>query len=350
MDLNFLLFSAPNIPEKMLMTCEECGEKLLIDGGEPAKKKCKCGRHMKLRDPLIMSGLYCWTTTFREQGGRGVMRAVTQKDYLEQFDIVMVNWTPGHPSYLAGLKESLGESDTKLVACVDYATSMWGNIDPFLLKNDLKHANVVFHVTESGATRLGKLLSRTVPVIPHPVDVKRIKLLRTQPSWPPVATCQYHRYWGTWVIYYYAMMEARKAGVRSMLCNVSGEMPRMISPEVYFDEVIPSAHYIPYMKDVLAKAFVNLDATPDKTYGRGVIEAAALGIPTIGSPSIEAIPRLFPELCINDQDDDTNMSKLLMKIVQDKEFAKQMSDQGQERCTYYDCQHAYERMVTAIES
>ena len=351
MKLDYMLFSAPNIVDKIKWTCNDCGQPTYTDGKTRMPKKCKCGnKKISLSDPLIMGGLYCWVTAFREAGGLGVMKATMAREELEKFDIVHVNVTPGHYSYVPQLREALGKSSsTKLIANVDYATTLWGNTDPFILKKVLEEADMVFHVESSGARRLSGVMGKEIHCIPHPVDVERLGKLKVQPSHPAVVTCHFHRYWGTWAPYYYATLNLRKEfNLRTMLVNVWGDSPIKVSLEAYFDEIVGNTNYMEFMQKVMAPAFANIDVTPDITYGRGIVEAAALGIPTIGANGIEAARTIYPELVVGSEEDN-EIERHLRRLITDTEFAKIMSDQGIERCKFYSTKNSYERMVKAME-
>lgn len=345
MKLDYLLYSAQAIPEKMKCSCPECGAAEYKKDTD-RKGKCKCGTEYEVTDPLILSGLYCWVSAFRDAGGVGAMKPHMDKDYMEKFDVVHVNFTPGHPTYVQAMREILGKSDTKLIVNVDYAASMWGNINPLTLKHQLSMADMVFHVESIGAKILARYIERPVAVLPHPVDVVKIKKLRVQPHNPPVITCQWHRYRGTWDSYYYALYKIPAARI---LVNMYGDRPPLTDLEVLFNQVMPNMDYLKYMKEVLAPAWLNMDMAPDITQGRGVVDAAALGIPTIGNRSIEAMLRLWPQLIV-DYWEHEKIEQLVIKLAEDTEFAKEMSDVGQENCKYYDCEHAYGRMVTALEN
>jgi glycosyltransferase involved in cell wall biosynthesis len=206
---------------------------------------------------------------------------------------------------------------------------------------------MVFHVESRGAARIGRILNKPIPCIPHPVDVTKIKLFRKQPFEIPTITCQYHRYWGTWSVYYYATRNIPE--IQTILCNLGGNLPQRVSFEVYFGEVVGATHHQTYIDKYLSKAYINLDVTPDKTYGRGLVEAAALGLPTISNTTNEAATRIFPEIMINDQDDDVAMHDTLEKLLFNTEFAKDMSDKGLERCEYYNYKNSYKRMLIALE-
>lgn len=349
MKLDYLLYSAPNMPPKIKYECETCGN--IWEGGMEERlddQKCELCDRKKIRitDPLILSGLYCWTSAFRDAGGKGTMKATMDKDYLEQFDIVHVNFTPGHPTYIQAIREELGKnSSTKIIANVDYAVSMWGNINPRMMRTQLEMADMVFHVEWTGARILTNYLEKPVPCIPHPVDTDRIKKLRTQPNDPPTITCQWHRYHATWEGYYYAL---HRLPIARILVNMFGDRPGMTDIESQFDQVLPATDYITYLKTILAPAWINIDLAPDRTFGRGVVDAAALGIPTIGSMSIDAMSSIWPELTV-DPYDHKEIENLVCKLGDEPDWAKELSDRGQERCVRWNTKNSYEKMRKALE-
>jgi glycosyltransferase involved in cell wall biosynthesis len=356
MAMNYMLFSAPNIPSEIEFECTHCGASWKSpDTENTSTQKCKneiCNEleaPVIIKGPMLLPGLYSWINAFREAGGKAMMEAILDRDTLENFDLIHVNITPGHPSYAQSIRRTLGpNSDTKIIANVDYAMSMWGNIDPYLLENELLAADLVFHVESQGAARISRILNKPVPTIPHPVDVDRIKKFRSQPYSIPTITCQYHRYWGNWAAYHYALRDVKD--VRSILCNLpQKDMPPLVSVEAYFSQVCQVLDHPRYLNEVLSKAYINIDVTPDATFGRGIVEAAALGIPTIGTASIEAMKLLFPDLIVMNPDDDLAIKKKVNELLDDTEHALHTSKFAEERCKHYDNVSSYKRMVYYLE-
>jgi glycosyltransferase involved in cell wall biosynthesis len=338
------------MPPTIKYECSECGivweEKTDARLSDQKCKKCAQSTNINITNPLIMSGLYCWVSAFRDAGGKGTMNAIVNKEYLENFDLVAVNFTPGHPTYIQAIRETLGNhSNTKIIANVDYATSMWGNINPRVMKTQLNMADFVFHVESTGAKILTRYLEKEVPCLPHPVDTDRIKKLRTQPHDPPTITCQWHRYHTTWDGYYYSLY---KLPVTRVLVNMSGDRPAYTDLESQFDQVLASTDYVSYLKDILAPAWINIDLAPDNTFGRGVVDAAALGVPTIGSTNIDAMSQIWPRLTV-DPFDHQSIEDLVNKLRSKPDWAKELSDKGQERCKYWNTKNSYERMRKALE-
>jgi glycosyltransferase involved in cell wall biosynthesis len=345
--LDYLLFSGSKIPPTITYECKNCGERRHgKDTDALREQECKqCNGKVKIVEPLVLSGLYCWVSAFRDAGGKGVMNARMNKEYMEQFDLIGINYTPGHPTYIQAIRELLGKSDTKIIANVDYAVSMWGNMNPLVMKKQLEMADMVFHVESTGARTLTSLLGDTfVSCIPHPVDVDRIKKFIVQPHDPPTITCQWHRYRGTWDSYYYGLKDIDAARV---LVNFYGEPP-ITDLEVMFDQIMPATEYTEYLKNILAPAAINVDMAPDLTYGRGVVDAAALGVPTVGSNTIEAMNRIWPEL-VTPPHDYYETKALTTKLLTDKGFGGRMSVVGQERAKFYNTENSYKRMKEALE-
>lgn len=344
MKTRYLLFSEPIIPDKTEVHCEKCGGRWTIDSDSPVGI-CKCGIPFTVDMPIIQSGLFCWVQAFREQGGVGEMYPTIEKDYLERYDIVHINYTPGHPNYIEAVRNSLGKSDTKIVANVDYAMSMWETINPFNMKQQLGMADMVFHVESMGAYALQRFLGRVVHTIPHPVDVKHLKMVKRTPDEKPLATCQWHRYGATWSSYYYGMLGI---DIKKFLVAFVGPGPQqLVNLETMFDRVVPAMQYVPYIQDVLNKATINLDLAPDMTFGRGLIDAAALGIPSVASETIEAARNIWPELTVRPHNHG-DVARKTKKLLTDRNFYADMAQRGLERSESYSCASAYNRMMEAL--
>ena len=300
---------------------------------------------------LFAPGLFQWVAAFEKYGKFGRMSPHVDKHELEDSDIVHVNYTPTNESYIAALREELGEhSSTRIIANVDFGTMMWNGIDPLVMKQQLSLADMVFHVESTGAQRLERLLGKKVHVIPHPTNVEDIKKgIKPTDERSASITCQYHRYADTWDVYYYGLMNIRKEyDLRTILMNF--EPKDKAKPRVpiicMFTELINKMNYRDYLQ-LFANAFVNVDITFDHTYGRGIVEAAALGIPTIGSNTIEAMHILWPDLEV-EPGNDVMMGRVMRKLLDDDEFREEMITQGFERCEYYSLEDSYLKMLVAL--
>jgi hypothetical protein len=298
----------------------------------------------------IPSGLFMWAEAFKRHGLQGEMNANLVKEYLENFDIVHVNWTPANASYISGVRSTLGNSSsTKIIANVDHAVGMWGAIDPFVMTKELNRANFVFHVESNGAAGLEQLLDKKIPVIPHPINTEYIKSQRKQTDYPIVITCQYHRYFETWSEYFRTTWRLRKKypELRVVLIGVTEPPKLKIGINSTFSDVLGRLPWKTYI-DFLSQAFLNISTTLDYTYGRDVVEAAALGVPTVGSRTIEAMRNIWPSLAY-DPVDTTSMEWELDNLLLDPEYASEMSKQGIDKCEHYSLKNSHDRMVVELE-
>jgi hypothetical protein len=285
----------------------------------------------------MVPGLFQWSVAFEKFGKGGVMSADIHKHSLENFDVVHVNYTPGNDSYIAAIRNALGKkSDTKIIANVDFATGMWNRLDPYVTKSMLEQADMVFHVESNGANRIRRLLSEEtknkVFTIPHPVNTKEIqRAAKTERE--PVIACQYHRYMDSWQDYWWGLMEIRKQypDYKVILMNYTApEGGRGRVPIVsMFDEVIGRQKYFEYIK-MLSNVEINIDITSDYTYGRGVVDAAALGVPTIGSCTIEAMKTVFKDTMVYPGMDAGVMQKFIN--LQEPKFYEAIANNAMRDC------------------
>ena len=297
-------------------------------------------------DEIVLSGLFSWVPAFREFGKSGTTSTDLACDSLEQYDVIHVNYTPKNASYVAAIRDSIGfDSDTKIVVNVDYAINMWSSIDPFVMRQQLALADVVFHVEPVGAARLSRFLDRKVYTVPHPVDVGGVKKYQKPTSLPTIVACQYHRYMYTWSSYFYATYQTRKKfGVRTALMNHSGDTA--VALDSMFDAVVGRMPYPAYLQ-ALADCYINVDLAPDYTYGRGVVEAAALGVPTVGSEWISAIRRLFPTLAVSPHND-RDIRQRLEELLTNPDQAAYIAKNAMDSCEYYNLENSCDRLTRVV--
>lgn len=312
-------------------------------------------RYMLFGDPKVdftkpvLPGLFQWANAFNAWDREGVIFNIVCKEELERYDVIHVNWTSGHPSYISAIRDALGDSSTTIIANVDFGVGLHDIIDPLIMKDTLIKADMIFHVEPFGARRLSNYLERNVPCIPHPCDVERIKKFRKGTYLPPTISCQFHRYGSTWAIYYYATQRLLKKypELRSVLYNVTDYPPHHPSLEDKFSSVVPVAPYAEYLDD-LSRCYINLDLPPDYTYGRGIVDAAALGIPTIGSDTVFAQQMIYPELACNCVDAE-QVEKALEQMLLRPDDYSEFSERGKDKCKFFDLYNSHNRMVEELE-
>lgn len=303
-------------------------------------------------DTERLSGLFQWPRAFNHYGSSGHSKPTLSRDTLEQYDIIHVNYLHKNSSYIPAIREALGKhSSTIIIANVDFAMLMWHRTDPILMKSMLSIADFVFHVEPMGAKRLGFLLQKDVPCIPHPVDVDFVRNLRSPMiSGDPILwTCQYHRYFDTWCDSYYPTHRLkREYGARTVLMNITKPTPDMVMPyNSYYDDLLDVRPYTEYLKH-LSKAYINIDITPDYTYGRGVVDAAALQIPTITGTTNYAGKLLFPELQVTVGDDE-KVEQTIRALMDEPDYMKGTAEHGAEEAGFFSLKNSYYRLTSHLE-
>ena len=188
--------------------------------------------------------------------------------------------------------------------------------------------------------------------MPHPVDVKALMARRQTTLENRVIACHYHRYNNTWDPYYYATMNLRKDydDVRTVLFGaVDSEKSRTVPMNSMFDETITRMGFEEYIK-MFSTCFASLDTSPDYTYGRSVVEAAALGIPTVACKNMEAASRCFPALTVrewaDDSDDGIQTKNRYWTTMNREDVVKYAT----EAVKYYDLKPCVERMTELVEN
>ena len=301
----------------------------------------------------MVPGLFQWSVAFEKFGKGGALSADIHRHSLENYDVVHVNYTPRNDSYIAAIRNALGEkSDTKIIANVDYAVGMWNSMDPHTMKAMLEKADMIFHVEPVGAGRIRNLvkeeMKKKVFTIPHPVNTVEIQKMASEDR-EPVIACQYHRYLDSWQDYWWGLKEIRETykDHKVILMNYTAPEKRGKVPIVcMFDEVVGRMKYFEYIK-LLSHVEINIDITPDYTYGRGVVDAAALGIPTIGSKTISAEQILFGDLIV-ESGRDSDIKHKCINLLEDNRYYEQVANRAMKRCNFYSLENSHDRMVDAI--
>lgn len=298
---------------------------------------------------LQLSGLYQWANTFQKFGKSGTVEPFWRKEDLEDFDIVHINMTPSNLQHISVIRNELGDSSsTKIVCNVDLDVSQWSiNFSYYMtaLAKELEKADILFHVESVGANVLSHLMDREVHVCPHPVDVSCIYdyILRIR---EPMAGVIFHRYTGESMIPYAAL---RNIPLRRVLFGYTpiGKQAAVANAGMY-DDILPHQDFRSNISE-LAKMFLGCDLYHGYSYGRAVVELAALEVPTVASSTIEAATYLFPETSVNPFDTKGAEEKF-KKIITDPDFADSVIKTAAERCSMYGLENRYKAFCEMVEN
>jgi ubiquinone/menaquinone biosynthesis C-methylase UbiE len=270
---------------------------------------------------VVISGLWQWSLAFDEHGKKGDVRLLRRKEEIEEYDIVHINMTSGNLPLPQMIRDELGDnSNTKLVVNIDFDVMQWGaNWQyPTLLTKAIDCADMIFHVESTGASILEHVLNRNVHTLPHPVDV--VGLDCTLP--------------------YFAQKDIP---LYRVLLGHTGKVPT----HSMYDFVYEPRPFIDTI-ETMASATFGCDLYPGRSYGRSVVEFAALAVPCVCSNTIEASRRCFPALAI-DPFDVAGAHKLFETLIDDTDKTVDIYKYAYEAAGYYSQKNSYERMVEVIE-
>ena len=297
---------------------------------------------------LMLAGLYQWSSAFDRYGKCGTVDTLWRKDDLEKYSIVHVNYTPSNIQLPTVVREELGtSSSTKLVVNVDIDVRYWGanwsySITEFI--RELRLADCVFHVEPHGADMLSHLLDRRVHVCPHPVDVSGLYDYIDKEREPMVATV-FHRYTADILPSYIAQ---KNLPLRRVLFGYTpvGKQSAVANAGM-FDQILPYQDYEAHIGE-LKKAAFGCDLYAGYSYGRAVVEFAALGIPAVVSSTIAASRRLFPYTTV-DPFDTRTAERRFEELLQNDDMCDDVISTAHSACKYYSLENSYSRFVEMIE-
>ena len=296
----------------------------------------------KQKDDVILSGLWQWNLSFDKFGKKGDVRLLRRKEDLEEYDMIHINMTSGNLALPQMVRDEIGDSsDTKLVVNVDFDVMQWGEnwSYPTLLTKAIDCADTVFHVESTGSSILGHVLGREVHTLPHPVDVDGLDKYKKTDREPTITT-MWHRYIPDCTLPYFAQKDI---GLYRVLLGYIGKVPTLSM----YDFVYKPRDYISTIETMSSSTF-GCDLYPGRTFGRSVVEFAALAVPCVCSNTIESARRCFPSLSI-DPFDVSGAHKLFVDLMDNQERIEEVYKYAYEAAGYYSQKNSYNRMIEVIE-
>lgn len=301
----------------------------------------------KNKDDIQLSGLYQWANVFEKYGLKGTIRPCWRKEDLEDYDIVHINYTPSNIQLPTVIKEELGDSSTKIVLNVDLDTSLWSrNWAPHITNmiNEIKMADVVFHVEPVGQGLVQQLIDSPVNLCPHPVDVSGLYdyILPLEEREDMIGTI-FHRYTGETITQY---LSQKNIPLRRTLFGMQPQERKLAASQRMYDQLLFQMKF-PYFIKELAKSRMGCDLYDGFSFGRVPIEFAALGIPAVISNRIGS-SWLFPYTTV-DPYDVIKAEKLFKKLLIDEKFANKVIKTAHERCSCYSLRNSYDRFQFMLD-
>jgi len=299
------------------------------------------------KDDIQLSGLYQWANVFQKYGSKGTIKPCWRKEDLEKYDIVHINYTPSNIQLPTVVKEELGDSSVKIVLNVDLDTSLWSrNWAPHITNmiNEIKMADIVFHVEPVGQKLVSQLIDKPVYMCPHPVDVAGLYdyILKLEDREDIIGTI-FHRYTGETMTQYLAQ---KKIPLRRVMFGMRQDETKLAAKQRMYDQLILQQKFPDFISEI-AKSRMGCDLYDGFSFGRVPIEFAALSIPAVVSNRIGS-SCLFPYTTVDPYDVE-EAHKLFLKLLTNTDFANKVITTAHERCSYYSLKNSYDRFIKMIE-
>ena len=206
-------------------------------------------------------------------------------------------------------------------------------------------ADAVFHVEPHGAEILEHIIDKKVNVIPHPVDVTNLYDYIRKEREPIIGTI-FHRYFPNPLIPFTAQ---KNIPLRKILFGYQPvKNTRTVANAGMFDQIIPLK---PFKENIIevSKSLIGCDMYEGFTFGRSVVELAALGIPSVCSSTISASNKLFPLTSV-DPFDVNSAEKLFFKLYEDEEFCNEVITYAHKECSQYSIKNSYTKFIEMMGS
>lgn len=322
--------------------------------------------HTKLLDEVPRrSGLYQWMDVFPDSE----MVLFNRHRDFEAFDVVLVNACMGDISAIPVLVDLLKDSSTKLVVCNDYAVEMWQGYfmqHPWELARSLRGADAYFATEWCSANALKAFIpDEKIQCTPHPANPQLIRDTRDKvlkdlkkqnveegvgdvPPQKDIVSVFYHRYdnqtVNPWIV-------TKDCGwMTSLVGYIHGDKAdkkNWITTSLY-DRLVAYGSHEDHIKSLI-QSKIAYEPSTLHTWGRSVVECAALGLPCFGSNRNAALNHLYPELAF-DPFDLYGQRKILGRLVDSEKFRDEMGGLAVEKAEYYNIENSRERFLKVLEN
>jgi len=285
---------------------------------------------------------YHWPKLFR-----GDVCTVSPHFDPEQYDVVYIDAYTLNLSLVADVREKIGYgSSTKIVADVDWGQDHWWKqyAYPNTFKREINCADVVFHVSHYYCKNLERFLKRKVYYNPHPMDLKIYDFHRTtiEERKRAMVILGHHYEAGKFYLPFFATWDLPITVAFNNHMNSEGSNCTALYDIV--TDPMPFSKWI----DHIAKAYMAMETYQLPCASRAVYEAAALGVPVVGSKYVEDLAYCFPDLTC-EPNDMTEMHDKLMKLIKERKFYDDVMETAIERSKFYGYKESKERFLRMLD-
>lgn len=315
------------------------------------------------QDECQIGGFYCTHLAFNAhpnwQAEFGYTRSYFGK--MKNFDIIYVCMAKPEIEQrtIDMIRAEIGHSKDApiVVGSIDYAIELWDM--PFSVpqvRDQLEKCDVIVASEPALQSTLRALMNdRTIHILPHPTNVDYIKRFRK-----PITARQFnivsmiHRYdnnWKTQFIILYRMIELKQKGMEMPDLEailLSGDETAKIELMPFFGRVQMGMPY-PQQMEYLGRQLICVDSYHRlHTYGRTVVDCAAIGLPLVGTKLQYLQNFLFPRLT-TDPYDLYAQQDLVQRLVEDKIFYQEVVDFAYSKVDDYGFTKSVERFLAVVE-
>jgi len=298
--------------------------------------------HQSLLDEEVArTGLYQWLNVFK--GEVKYPRDVI--DY-NDYDIVQVNLSAQDVHLINTIKSQIRpDSNTKLVVNNDYVAESWGQAFEYIptLEREISGADMYFGTEYFQTTALTEITGKKCFIIPHPADVRRLKMLPKKPVKNIISTIARRYDMNTYV----PSLVIRNHGLATQLIGYDPKHDRkQFLTTTLYDYVLMGTNFFEFC-DQLRTSQVVYDPFTLHSYSRATVDTAAMGVPVVGSNRTQSMNICYPHTCV-DPWDVSAARHLINKILTDKEFRQKVIDTALEKSEYYNHTNSKERYLIAL--
>jgi hypothetical protein len=212
------------------------------------------------------------------------------------------------------------------------------------MRRELSVADMVFGTEYYQVSALTEMLRRRVYVIPHPADVKRLKVLPKIPQ-KDIITTIWRRYDNHW---YTPALAVRNHGLTTNLIGYDKSLnPKTWLTTTMFDFVYEGTNYFDFCDQMRASKIV-YDPFTFHSYNRAIVDCAAMGVAVVGSNRTQSIMTLYPDTAV-DPYDVVGARKLIDRLIEDKAFYDKVVKTAQEKAEIYNHKNSMEKYLTALD-
>lgn len=287
------------------------------------------------------SGIWNWTRAFQ-----GESRYMEDLGDISDFDLVHVQLSGEMLDYPRRLKKIMHDQQT-LVINPDYSLDLWGGFMryPDLLWHQLDCADALFCQEANTAKFVSHMLNRPCLTMAHPVNIDLIKRSIVPKEQRRDALIIAHRDMrGHLGFYHYDHTDLRR--------HYSGPNPQGEANSVtLYDQIFHVIH--DYMSgtdmlNLMASKKICSDTYSYTTTGRVATELAALGVPSIGYPQLDAQAMCFPETTFEEMDL-VGIRNCVERLLEDGIFYDEVSAYARKAVEHYGLEVSKQRFLTMVE-